>query len=46
MTQSWTKTVTTKNEDNYISQKIYKRYYNGYVYLEKNIMNFKFIYDM
>ena len=40
MMQYWTRTITTKNEDDKNIQKIYiyKDIVNGYVYVEKNII--------
>ena len=36
MVQDWTKTITTKNEDDKEIQKTLKKYtINGYVYVEK-----------
>ena len=47
MTQNWTKKITRKNEDDWKFQKIYtKDIINGYVYIEKKIINFKNIYGI
>ena len=46
MTQNWTKIITTKTRWLKNSKKITKDIINGYVYVEKNIIVLKIIYNM
>ena len=36
MMQNWTKKITTKYEGDKIIKKVWRKYFNGYVYVEKN----------
>ena len=46
MTHNWTKNLLQKWRWLKISKKKYKDIVNGYVYVGKNILIFKIIYDM